>query len=194
MRIHHKSKRALDAAEYMTANPDSSQKIHDYAEALAPVHEVSSKFIRTVRTMLEEGCPEELKLELRHKAITVPDAKRDFEAFKSGVPTDIPGSYFLYLLSLDGDNTVEKIGTTNDLPRRVADLELASGTLILRAAWKFENRAAARAVEREVLRTFAADRERITSEGYMQKHEMAVGGGGRWVPVAAGFDQSGRLL
>lgn len=182
------SGRALAAAEYMLANPDGSKTVHQYADEVGPDFEVCPKYVRTVRTMLMEKCPTELVMELRAKAISVTDAKKDFDEFKSGRRADLRNIWVLYLLTTDGDETVGKVGISMDVSRRIRDLESGAGPMKLRGCWRFVGgRPDAKAVEAHVLKTFpAADggRERIAGLDYMAICELAVDGGGRWVPLS----------
>jgi hypothetical protein len=172
----------------MIANPDNGKKVHDYAEEMGCRFEVNPRYIRDVRIMLKRGCPEELVWELREGSISVTQVREDFEDFKSGKSADLRRISVLYLLTTDGDETVGKIGISNDVRRRIHDLELAAGPMTICGCWKFDARRDAKAVEDRILETFpAADggRERITDWDYIEIHKMAVAGGGRWVPTTA---------
>lgn len=188
-KIYPASGKALDAAEYMLANQDSRKNVHQHAEEVRMMEDfiVCPKYIRTVRTMLDEKCPPELVMELRKKAISVPDAKMDFEEFKSGRRADLRNIEVMYLLTTDGDETVGKIGVSKDVRRHIRDLELAAGPMTLRGCWRFASRPDANAVKDKILKMFlAADggRERIAGWDYMAICELAVDGGGRWVPLS----------
>ena len=181
------SGRALDAAEHMLANPNGSKTVHQYANEVGADFEACPKYIRTVRTMLMEKCPPELVAELRAKAVSVTDAKKDFEEFKSGRQADLRNIWVLYLLTTDGDETVAKVGISKDVRRRIRDLELAAGPMKLHCCWRFGGRPDAKAVEDKIFEMFpGADggRERITGWDYAAICDLAIAGGGRWVPLS----------
>ncbi len=186
--IYHASNRALAAAKAMLVERDSGAPVNVHARAAELSREfgVCAKYIRTVRTMLREQCPHELIIELREKAISVPDAKQSFEDYKRGVPADLRGIWVFYVLTPEGDETIAKVGISKRVHGRIRDLELGAGPMSLRGCWNFgSNRAAAKAVEDKVIATFPkaeGGRERITNWDHMATHKLAVAGGGLWIP------------
>ena len=189
VRIYPASGAALAVAQFMIAHPE--EKVDPQAEALAPFFRVSPRYAKAARRMLLGPCPKEIIAELRRETISVKTAEAHFEAFTSRTPIEIRGTHYLYVIAPEGNGTVAKVGITNDLRRRVSDLDPA-GTHILWGAWKFTTRPLAKFVEDQVLDTYREDpsqRERITDWDYQQILAWAIDAGGMWVPVPAGVDR-----
>ena len=189
MRMYPESGAALAVAQFMIAQPE--EKVDPQAEALGRFFRVSPRYAKSARRMLLGDCPKEIIAELRRETISVKTAEDHFAAFTSRTPIEIPGTHYLYVIAPEGNDTVAKVGITNDLRRRVSDLDPA-GTHILWGSWKFPTRRMAKFVEDQVLDAYRKDpsqRERITDWDYQQILAWAIDAGGMWVPVPAGVDR-----
>ena len=177
----------------MLENP--GKNVHAQADGLYEHFGACPKYIRTVRTMLVEGCPQELIMELRAKCISPNDAKKYFDAFHSGEPIEVSGSHSLYFITLEGEETTGKVGITNDITRRFDDLQRAYPPLVLRFHVKFHDRPSAGNTEDKVLLRFSpagGGNDRRTEVDALEILRIAIPHGGRWVPVTRGFDVDGR--
>ena len=195
-RPYPESLRAVAAAKFMIEHPE--EKVDPQAEYLRHFFAVAPRYIKAARRMLTGDCPEEIITELRYETKTVKEAEFHFNAYKSWTPTDIAGTHYLYVIAPEGEGIggVAKPGITNDLRRRIADIDPAATHNLLFAA-KFRTRRDAKDVEDRTLNAYRnnpSDRERIIDWDYQQILKWTIFGGGKWVPVAAGFDQSGRLI
>ncbi len=193
-RPYPESFRAVAAAKFMIEYPE--ENVDRQAEYLRPFFAVAPRYIKAARRMLTGDCPEQLIAELRYETKTVREAEDHFNAYKSWTPTDIAGTYYLYVIVPEENRTVGKVGITNDLRRRIADLEAASSHHLHFAA-KFQTRRNAKDVEDRTLNAYRSnpsDRERIFDWDDQQILKWTIFGGGKWIPVAAGFDRSGRLI
>ena len=195
-KLYPESLRAVAAAKFMIEHPE--EKVDPQAEYLARFFAISPRYVKGARRMLMGDCPEPIIAELRYETVSVKDAEAHFDAFKSWTPIDIAGSDYLYVVApeREGIGGVAKVGITIDLRRRIADLDPVANHNLLFAA-KFQTRPPAKEVEDRTLNAYRnnpSDRERIIDWDYQQILKWTIFGGGRWVPVAAGFDRSGRLL
>ncbi len=192
-RLYPESLRAVAAAKFMIEYPE--EKVDPQAEYLARFFAVSPRYIKAARRMLTGDCPEQIIAELKYETKSVRESEIHFDAYKSWTQTDIAGTHYLYVIVPEKNHTVGKVGITNDLRRRIADLDAAS-THNLHFAAKFQTRRNAKDVEDRTLHAYRinpSDRERIIDWDDQQILKWTIFGGGKWIPVAAGFDRSGRL-
>ena len=192
-KLYPESLRAVAAAKFMIEHAE--EKVDPQAEYLGRFFAVSPRYIKGARRMLTGDCPEQIIAELIYETKSVKESEAHFDAYKAWTQTDIAGTHYLYVIVPEENRTVGKVGITNDLRRRIADLDAAS-THSLHFAAKFQTRRNARDIEVLTLNAYRinpSDRERIIHWDDQQILKWTIFGGGKWIPVAPGFDRSGRL-